>query len=220
MARSNSAQNACNWIMALLALWSMVSLIIILVWATWPPLAGVTQCREAQRALIEKMEGAKVMKEKEQAVLKSALKLSLENQTKLQEELGNLLEGQRTTDASLTDSLRLKVSEKLILKKNLTALENQRFMHQSEHARLFSELAQQEALSEILWVNLTSESHHLDSCAALQDAARSQQVAAESQRKACESETAYLDKQVRLFYSARFHSFLYSFYRENCKVNL
>lgn len=110
MARSNSAQNACNWIMALLALWSMVSLIIILVWATWPPLAGVTQCREAQRALIEKMEGAKVMKEKEQAVLKSALKLSLENQTKLQEELGSLLESQMKTYASLTESVRLQVS--------------------------------------------------------------------------------------------------------------
>uniref|UniRef100_A0A671S6S5 non-specific serine/threonine protein kinase n=1 Tax=Sinocyclocheilus anshuiensis TaxID=1608454 RepID=A0A671S6S5_9TELE len=52
------------------------------------------------------------------------------------------------------------------------------------------------ALIEILWVNLTSESHHLDACAALQDAARSQQVAAESQRKACDSKTTYLVKQV------------------------
>lgn len=52
------------------------------------------------------------------------------------------------------------------------------------------------ALSEMLWVNLSSESHHLDSCAALRDSARSQQVAADSQRKACESKTAYLVKQV------------------------
>lgn len=96
--------------MALLALWSMVSLIVIVVWATWPPLAGVTQCRAAQQALIEKMEGAKVMKEKEQEVLKSALKLSLENQTKMQEELGSLLESHRKTNASLTESLRLQVS--------------------------------------------------------------------------------------------------------------
>uniref|UniRef100_A0A672KFG6 Si:dkey-57k2.6 n=1 Tax=Sinocyclocheilus grahami TaxID=75366 RepID=A0A672KFG6_SINGR len=217
MARSNSAQNTCNWIMALLALWSMVSLIVIVVWATWPPLAGVTQCREAQQALIEKMEGAKVMKEKEQAVLKSALKLSLENQTKLQEELGSLLEGQRKTNASLTESLRLQ----MILKKNVTALENQRFMHQSEHARLFSELAQQEALIEILWVNLTSESHHLDACAALQDAARSQQVAAESQQKACESITTYLYIIQDVYFTVRcFILFFIPFYRENCKVNV
>lgn len=37
-------------------------------------------------------------------------------------------------------------------------------------------------------------------------------------------EWLYIDRTVyhtrRLFYSARFHSFLYSFYRENCKVNL
>lgn len=91
----------------------------------------------------------------------------------------------------------------MILKKNLTALENQRFKHQSDHARLVSELAHQEALLETLWVNLTSGSHHLDSCAASQEAARSLQVAAESQRKACETKTTYLDKQV-----------------ENCKVNV
>lgn len=113
MARSGSAHNTCNWIIALLALWSMVSLIVIVVWATWPPLAGITQCRAAQQALIEKMEGAKVMKEKEQEVLKSALKLRLENQTKLQEELGSLRESQRKTDGSLTESLRLQVSVRM-----------------------------------------------------------------------------------------------------------
>lgn len=52
------------------------------------------------------------------------------------------------------------------------------------------------ALIEILWVNLTSESHRLDSYAALRDSASSQQVAADSQRKACESKTVYLVKQV------------------------
>ncbi|RXN33614.1 PWWP domain-containing MUM1-like protein [Labeo rohita] len=108
MARSSSAQNTCNWIMALLALWSVVSLIVIVVWATWPPLAGVTQCRAAQQALIEKMEGAKVMTEKAQEVLKSTLKLSLENQTKLEEELECLLKSQKETNASLTESLRLQ----------------------------------------------------------------------------------------------------------------
>ncbi|KAK2900741.1 hypothetical protein Q8A67_008856 [Cirrhinus molitorella] len=199
MVRPSSSQNTCNWIMALLALWSVVSLIVIVVWATWPPLAGVTQCRAAQQALIEKMEGAKVMKEKSQEVLKSALKLNLENQTKLEEELGSLLKYQRETNASLTESLRLQI----ILKENVTALENHRLMHQSEHAKLFSEMVQREALIEILWVNLTSVSHHLDSCAALRDATSSQQVAAESQRKACESKTTYLVKQV-----------------DNCKVNV
>ncbi|KAK9979167.1 hypothetical protein ABG768_012611 [Culter alburnus] len=198
MARSSTAQNTCNWIMAVLTLWSMISLIVIVVWVTWPPLASLTQCRAAHQALIEKMEGAKVIKEKEQDVLKSALELSSKNQTRLQEELESILESQRETNASLTESLQLQ----MILKENITALENQRHKHHSERARLFSELAQQEALIETLWVNLTSESHHLDSCAALRSAANSQQAAAESQRKACESKTTYLVKKV-----------------ENCKIN-
>ncbi|CAM4590163.1 unnamed protein product [Leuciscus chuanchicus] len=198
MARSNLAQNTCNWITALLTLWSMVSLIVIVVWATWPPLASLAQCREAHRALIEKMEGAKVMKEKEHNVLKSALQLSSKNQTRLQEELESILESQRETNASLTETLQLQ----MILKENVTALENQRLRLHNEHARLFSELAQQEALFETLWVNLTSESHHLDLCEALRDAANSQQMAAESQRKACEYKTTYFVKQI-----------------ENCKVN-
>lgn len=112
MARSNFAQNTCNWITALLTLWSMVSLIVIVVWATWPPLASLAQCKVAHRALIEKMEGAKVMKEKEYNALKSALQLSSKNHTRLQEELESILESQRETNASLTETLQLQVSIK------------------------------------------------------------------------------------------------------------
>ncbi|XP_051554475.1 uncharacterized protein LOC127441291 isoform X2 [Myxocyprinus asiaticus] len=194
MARSSSAQNTCNWIMALLALWSMVSLIVIVVWSTWSPMFSIAQCRAEQQALIEKMEGAKVLKEREKEVLKTTLKLSYENQTKLQEELENILESQRETNTSLTDSLQIQI----ILKDNMTALENNRIMHQNEHERLSSELAQQEALIGTLWVHLTSEAHLLDSCAALRDAANSQQVAAESQRKACDSKTTHLGKQLQI----------------------
>lgn len=99
--------------MAVLTLWSMISLIVIVVWVTWPPLASLTQCRAAHQALIEKMEGAKVIKEKEQDVLKSALELSSKNQTRLQEELESILESQRETNASLTESLQLQVSIKV-----------------------------------------------------------------------------------------------------------
>lgn len=84
------------------------------------------------------------------------------------------------------------------------------------------------ALIETLWVNLSSDSHHLDSCEALRDAANSQQVAAESQRKACEYKTTYLVKQMWVIiiqpyrhktFILQFHLFIYLFCRENCKVN-
>lgn len=59
------------------------------------------------------MEGAKVIKEKEQDALKSALELSSKNQTRLREELESILERQRETNASLTESLQLQVSIKV-----------------------------------------------------------------------------------------------------------
>lgn len=192
MARSNSAQNTCKWILAVLTMWSMVSLIIIVVWVTWPPKASVEQCQAEQQALIEKMEGAKVVKEKEQKVLNSLLKLSFENQTELQEELEIILESNREANASLSESMQLQ----MILKENVTALENKLILLQNKHHRLSSELAQQQDLIETLWVNLSSEAHHLDSCEALRVAANSQQMAAESQRKACQSTTIYLTKQL------------------------
>lgn len=94
----------------------MVSLIIIVVWVTWPPKASIEQCQAEQQALIEKIEGAKVVKEKEQSVLNSTLKLSFENQTELQEELEIILESKREINASLTEILQLQVSlSKLLL---------------------------------------------------------------------------------------------------------
>ncbi|XP_057189076.1 uncharacterized protein LOC130553882 isoform X2 [Triplophysa rosa] len=191
MARSNSTQNTFKWILAVLTLWSMVALIIIVVWVTWPPKASIEQCQAEQQALIEKKEGAKVVKEKEQRVLNSTLKLSFENQTELQEELEIILESKREIHASLTESMQLQT----ILKQNVTALENKSILLENTHHRLSSELAQQQDLIETLWVNLSSEAHHLDSCEALRVAANSQQMAAESRRKACQATAIHLAKQ-------------------------
>lgn len=52
MARSKSSKSSgtcCNLVMALLTLWSMVSLIVIVVWATSPHMKGVAQCNVAQQ---------------------------------------------------------------------------------------------------------------------------------------------------------------------------
>lgn len=110
MARSNSAQNTCKWILAALTLWSMVSLIIIVVWVTWPPKASIEECQAERQALIEKIEGAKVVKEKERKAFNSTLNLSFENQTELGEALEMILESKRDTNASLTESMQLQVS--------------------------------------------------------------------------------------------------------------
>lgn len=52
MARSKSSKSSgtcCNLVMALLTLWSMVSLIVIVVWATSPHMKGLAQCNVAQQ---------------------------------------------------------------------------------------------------------------------------------------------------------------------------
>lgn len=85
-------------------------------------------------------------------------------------------------------------------------------------------------LLESVRVSVASESHHLDACVSLRDAAVNQQAAAESQRKACQSKTTHLAKQVSVtaaqastFIQSLLKTssilFLFLFCRENCKVD-
>ncbi|KAL7876737.1 hypothetical protein AOLI_G00117000 [Acnodon oligacanthus] len=185
-------RSSCNWVVALLALWSMVSLVVVVVWASWPPRAGLQGCRSGLRALEEKMEGARVVKEKELRALERELERSRDNQSRLQLEIELILQSLRLTNTSLAHGLL----EQAVLKENLTALKSEVAMLNSEQARLSQAQAVNEAQVFGLQVNLTTEEHQLDSCMALGDAARSQQVAAESQRKACESRSRYLNRHL------------------------
>uniref|UniRef100_A0A3B4DLY8 Uncharacterized protein n=1 Tax=Pygocentrus nattereri TaxID=42514 RepID=A0A3B4DLY8_PYGNA len=171
-------RSSCSWVVALLALWSMVSLVVVVVWASWPPRVGLQGCRSGLRGLEEKVEGARVVKEKEFRALERELEQSRDNQSRLQLEIELILQSLRLTNTSLTHGLL----EQAVLKENLTALE--------------SEVAVLETQIFALQMNLTTEEHQLDSCMALGDAARSQQVAAESQRKACESRSRYLNRHL------------------------
>lgn len=110
MARSKSSQNTCNCLVAFLALWSMISLVVIIVWATWPYMRSLSQCEAARQATVEKIEGAKVVSERDQNVLLDQLSNSRGNQTALLRELDIIMEWLRETNVSLMDSLQWKVS--------------------------------------------------------------------------------------------------------------
>lgn len=110
MARTKSSRNTCNFLLACLALWSMISLVVIIVWATWPYMRSRSQCEEARQSVIEKIEGARVVREKNESVLKSQLNSSREKQAALRSELGVIMEQLRQSNASLMDSLQEKVS--------------------------------------------------------------------------------------------------------------
>lgn len=68
-APSKSSQTAKNVVLALLALWSIVSLIVIVVWATSPDLKPSVLCRAELQNLTKNMEKDRVRWEKDKEAL-------------------------------------------------------------------------------------------------------------------------------------------------------
>ncbi|XP_014047424.1 uncharacterized protein isoform X2 [Salmo salar] len=195
MARSKSSKSSgtcCNLVMALLTLWSMVSLIVIVVWATSPHMKGLAQCNVAQQSLTEKMEGAKVVWEKEKQALLESIRLSQENQTTLQQEMEVVTERLRENSVSLSLSLQ----ENAMLHVNETALRNAIFLHRETQRNMSLDLSLQREHFEWLQFNFTQAVHQSHSCSASCDASNSQAVAAMSQMKACESSKHYMMTQM------------------------
>ncbi|XP_060782879.1 uncharacterized protein LOC132890102 [Neoarius graeffei] len=196
MAHSRSSGRGgggvCSWLAAVLALWSMVSVVVIVAWATWTPRAGTGQCETQQHALLENTEGARVMRERETETAERERQINTDTQTRLQQEIHNITHTITHTNQLLTHHLHTQA----VLRENLTALQKE--VQQYKHAvdKLTTEHTHCTALIEELQVNLLSEQHQLDSCSSLCDAARSRYAATESQRKACEIHTKYLHTQL------------------------
>ncbi|XP_010889621.2 uncharacterized protein LOC105022675 [Esox lucius] len=185
---SRSSGNCRKLVIAILILWSLVSLIVIIVWATSTHIYGVAQCKLAQQALTDKIEGAKVMWEKDQKFLQEVIWLSQENQTALKQEMEDVAERLRETNVSLSLSLQ----ENAMLLENETALRNYVGLQRNTQIHLSLVLGLHRDKVERLQFNLTQTLYQSRSCSASSDASKSQKVAAMSQRKACESSKQYL----------------------------
>ncbi|KAJ8374763.1 hypothetical protein SKAU_G00053430 [Synaphobranchus kaupii] len=193
MAGSKSSQTTRNVVIALLALWSVISLIIIVVWATSPDLKSASQCRAELQAVTEKVEGAKVVWAKDKKALEELVEQGWENQTILNTELSLLVVKLEETNRSLGDCEQ----ENVLLNGNITVLENQIEEYEIIEANLTSEITLQKDHIDSLKFNLTQIYHQFESSEALRSAAESQQKAAESQKKACDSGKHYLQKQLQ-----------------------
>ncbi|KAJ8277461.1 hypothetical protein GJAV_G00075410 [Gymnothorax javanicus] len=191
MASSKSSQTTCNIVIALLALWSVISLIIIVVWATSPDLKGASQCRAELQAVTEKLEGVKVMSSKDKEALEEKVLQGWVNQTVLNTEIGQLLLQLNLTNSSLNDC----EVENDLLRVNISLLETEIEELERTQLNLTRHLTLQQDHIENLQLNLTVMHNHAESCEALRTAAESHQVAAESQKKACESSKHYIQKQ-------------------------
>lgn len=110
MANSKSSQTTRNIVIACLALWSIISLIIIVVWATSPDMKGASQCRKEMQALTEKHEGAKVAWTKDRNSLEELVRQGWRNQTTLQKQIDQYKEQIHILNVNLNDTQQENVS--------------------------------------------------------------------------------------------------------------
>nr|XP_020464719.1 uncharacterized protein LOC109965213 [Monopterus albus] len=191
-ASSKSSQTAKNVVLALLALWSVISLIIIVVWATSPDLKSSAQCRKELQDKTEKLEGAKVVWNKDKVALEElVLKARQERDHHRAECL--LLEKRFNATNILLEECQ---QERGVLHMNISVLREDIEQLRQMEANLTAQLRLQEDHIEELQQNLTQAFHKTESCFSLKDAAQSQMQAAKSQTRACESNQQYLQKQL------------------------
>ncbi|XP_070688578.1 centriolin [Pempheris klunzingeri] len=192
-APSKSSQKAKNAAIVLLALWSVVSLVVIVVWATSPDLKSSAQCRAELQETTEKLEGAKVVWNKNKVALEELLEKAREEQDRQRARVLLLLGRLNATNATLEECRR----EAVVLNGNISALQETVEQQRQTEANLTARLGLQEDHIEALQQNLTLAAHRTESCASLKTAAESQMVAAQSETRACESQQQYLQKQLQ-----------------------
>lgn len=192
MASSKSSQTTRNVVIACLAVWSIISLIIIVVWATSPQMKGISHCRQELQALNEKHEGAKVIWNEDRQALEALVREGWDNQTRLQAQV----DAHREKLAQLNVTLEECHQENALLSANITTLENEIEAHKATEANLTAHITLQKEEIEWLHSNLTGKLHELESCEALRSAAVSMQKAAEKTTAACQTSKQYLHTQL------------------------
>lgn len=192
-AASKSSQKAKNVVIALLALWSIISLIVIVVWATSPDLKSSAQCRAELQEMREKLEGAKVVFQKDKVALEEQVVAARDERDRQRAEILLLLERVNATNATLEECRQ----ENVVLNGNISALQETVEQLRQTEANLTAQISEQEDHIEALQQNVTLAGHQTESCFSLKAAAESQMLAAQSQTKACESQQQYLQKQLQ-----------------------
>ncbi|XP_072516539.1 uncharacterized protein [Salminus brasiliensis] len=192
MASSKSSKTTHNIVIACLALWSVISLIIIVVWATSPDLKGASQCRAELQVLQNKFDMEKSVWTKDREALEGLVWQGRHNQSLLLTHVDQLRDQLKQLNLSLDSCLQ----ETAMLNANITSLENQIEVHKTIEANLTEEISQQNDVIENLQLNLTLTVSELQSCTELHKAAVLLQMAAEKQKEACQTRRQHLEKQL------------------------
>lgn len=100
----------CNIVIALLAIWSIISLIIIVVWATSPDLKGASECNAKLKALNEKYSEEKIVWTKDRHALEELVRQGRTNQSLLLTRVDKLKDQLLFLNQSLDSCLQQNVS--------------------------------------------------------------------------------------------------------------
>ncbi|MEQ2157604.1 hypothetical protein GOODEAATRI_003444, partial [Goodea atripinnis] len=190
---SKNSNKVLKGVIGLLVVWSIISIIIIVVWATSPDLKGSAQCRAELQDMTTKLEGAKVQFSQNKMALEEQVLEAREDQVRLKGKI-LLLEGHLNTTKTMLEECRQK---NVALAENVTALQEDIRLLQQKEANLTEKLSLQEEHIEALQVNLTEAVHQNNSWFSLKEAAEIQLIAAQSQTKACEARKQLLEKQIQ-----------------------
>lgn len=104
--------NACNLLLSSLGLWSCVSLVVIIVWATWPSTRDHNHrlCEAAKQTAIEKCAGVMAFRDRDRRAFEEQLDSSRQAQASLKAELEAVAGRVEEAEVALLTSLQKKVS--------------------------------------------------------------------------------------------------------------
>lgn len=114
MAGTNSSKHAKNVVIAMLALWSIISLIIIVVWATLPDLKSAAQCRVELQEVTEKLEGSRVVWAKNKAALEEMVEEARKERDSQKVKIQTLMGHLEAANVSLDECRQENVSDVLL----------------------------------------------------------------------------------------------------------
>ncbi|XP_077441156.1 uncharacterized protein LOC144063072 [Vanacampus margaritifer] len=175
-----------------LALWSVVSLVVIVVWSTSPDLKSSASCRQDLRDSREKILGAEALWAQDKDELERRLAGARERLERHEAALEMLDRRLRLANRTL-DACQAREA---VLMANISVLQEEAELQQQAQLNLTNQLQRLEDHAEALQHNLTQSGHLVAACSSLKAAADNHAAAAQTQTLACEANREFLHKQL------------------------
>ncbi|XP_054645790.1 uncharacterized protein si:ch211-1a19.3 [Dunckerocampus dactyliophorus] len=189
---SKSSGSGTKVALALLALWSIISLVVIVVWSTSPDLKSSARCRQELQENTEKLEGAKVVWSKNKEALEEQLEEARRQRERQEVRMAALLQRLHAANATLEACH----DHKAVMQANISTLQEEAEHLWRAQVNLTAQLRHQEDQVEVLQHNLTQADHRMEACVSLKAAADNHATAAQTQTRACEANQKFLHKQL------------------------